>query len=218
MAKKKKRSTAPPPPVRKAPPRPAPAAARRVAGPHRGSEALRRRLVAAALVAAVIALVIGYVVVDRRRSADLRTALSSGSCTVDERTDPTAPAGSNHVASPTYAVNPPAGGNHLASVARGGLYRAGAVPADGLLVHTLEHGYVVVWHRPDLPDDAREQLADFEQRHQGDVIVAERASLPVPVAATAWGQRLLCQSVEPAALDRFQDAHVGNGPENVARG
>ena len=57
-----------------------------------------------------------------------------------------------------------------------------------------------------------------DQVGEGDVIVAERTSLPVPVAATAWESRLLCQQVEPAVLDRFVEARVGDGPEDVPRG
>ena len=41
--------------------------------------------------------------------------------------------------------------------------------------------------------------------------------LPVPVAATAWGHRLLCGAVEPDVLARFVDERVGNGPEDVTR-
>ena len=85
-------------------------------------------------------------------------------------------------------------------------------------MHALEHGYVVAWHDPELPAEQVEQLAAFEQRHDGDVIVAERAGMSTPVAATAWGQRLLCGEVEPAVLDEFAEAHVGNGPEDVERG
>ena len=85
-------------------------------------------------------------------------------------------------------------------------------------MHSLEHGYVVLWHQSDLPEEQKEQLVAVEAANRGDVIVAERPSLPVPVAATAWGQRLLCGEVEPAALDRFAEEHVGNGPEDVERG
>jgi hypothetical protein len=217
VAKKKKRPSAPPPPVRKAAPRPAAAPARGSARTRRDPGALRRRLGAAVLVAALVAAVAGYVVLDRRRSAELRDTLTAGSCTVDDNTDPTAAAGRNHVQNPRYAVNPPAGGDHLPGAARSGVYAAGAVPADGLLVHSLEHGYVVVWHRPGLAPEQRAELEALEQRHDGDVIVAERASLPVPVAATAWGQRLLCQSVEAAPLERFVEEYVGQGPEDVPR-
>lgn len=225
-AKKKKRPGPPPAPARSKPPRAASAPAgptkkeqeRAVRESAARKDALRRRLVAAGLVGLLLLAVAGYVVLDRRQDAELRDALTSGTCQVDTETDPTRPPGQNHVPSPSYAVDPPAGGDHLAAAARGGVYSGASVPGDGLLVHSLEHGYVIAWHQPGLPAEQRQQLADFEREHDGDVIVAERASLPVPVAATAWGHRLLCQEVEPAALERFFDEHVGNGPEDVARG
>lgn len=39
--------------------------------------------------------------------------------------------------------------------------------------------------------------------------------MPVPVAATAWKRRLLCQAVEPDALTAFIDAYVNEGPEKI---
>jgi hypothetical protein len=224
-SKKKKRPTPPPRPVSK-PPRPA----GRARGPSnreqalaaaqtRKREALRRRLVIGALLLAALVAVGAYLLTERRSADELRQALTSGSCEVDTDSDEIS-GGDGHVASPAYEVDPPAGGDHLASVARGGVYAGEQVPPDGELVHALEHGYVVAWHSPDLPAEQLEQLQSFEQRHDGDVIVAERASLSTPVAATAWGQRLLCGEVEPDALDRFAEEHVGGGPEGgvVERG
>lgn len=223
--KKKKRPLAPPAPVRTAPPRlkPEPGLSTRALEQEAATKAvarerLVRRVVAGALVTAAVVGVGAFVLTDRRQKADLQAALTSGSCVTDERSDPTAPAGSNHLPSPTYAVNPPAGGNHLISSARGGVYAGARLPSDGMIVHSLEHGYVVVWHRPGLPADQLEQLTAFQAAHSGDVLVVERASLPVPVAATAWGQRLLCQQAEGPTLQRFFDAHLGNGPEDVPRG
>lgn len=226
MAKKKKqrKAVAPPPPVARKAPRPAGAdtgptpkqLARAAQEKQARREALRRKLVAAGLATAAVAAVAAYVVMDRRESSELREALTSGSCEVDTEADPIS-GGDGHVQSPSYSVNPPSGGDHLASAARSGVYAGNAVPADGLLVHSLEHGYIVAWHSPDLPAEQKEQLEAFAERHEPDVIVAERPNLPVPVAATAWGQRLLCQQVEPEALDRFSDEHVGNGPEDVER-
>ena len=224
--KKQKRPTPPPPPVRNKPPR----AASAPAGPTKKQQerssrqiaerkdALRRRLVSAGLVGVLLAAVALYVVLDRRGDAELRDALTSGTCEVDTRTDPTRAAGQNHVTSPAYQVNPPAGGDHLASAARAGVYDGAAVPSDGLLVHSLEHGYVIAWHAPELPDEQKKQLEEFQERHEEDVIVAERPGLQVPVALTAWGHRLLCQEVEPAPFQRFFEEHVGNGPEDVGRG
>ena len=225
-SKKKKRPTPPPPPVRTKPPR----AATAPAGPTRKEQDrkqrqtaarkddLRRKLVSAGLVAVLLGAVALYFVLDRRSDAELRDALTSGSCEIDTEADPTRPAGQNHVPNPRYAVNPPAGGDHQASAARAGVYKAASVPADGLLVHSLEHGYVIAWHVPELPAEQLKQLEDYKNRHQGDVIVAERAGLPTPVAVTAWEQRMLCGAVEEGPLERFFDEHVGNGPEDLERG
>lgn len=224
--KKRKRPTPPPPPVRTRPTR----AATAPAGPTRREQTraaqrtqdrrdgLRRRLTTAALVTVVLAAVSLYIFIDRREAADLRAFLTAGSCTVDTESDPTAGPGANHVASPSFQVNPPAGGNHLASAARAGVFAAATAPADGLLVHSLEHGYIVIWHEPGLASELMSQLTEFEAANDGDVLVVERAGMRTPVVATAWNQRLLCGQVEKAPLDRFFDEYVGKGPEKVARG
>ena len=183
----------------------------------RRKQARRRQVVIALLLLAAVAAVAAYVVTSRRADDSLEQTLTAGTCDVDQQSDDIS-GGDGHVQSPTYTVDPPAGGDHLTSVARGGVYDGDAVPPDGQLVHALEHGYVVAWHAPDLPAEQVEQLAAFEQRHDGDVIVAAREGMSTPVAATAWGQRLLCGEVEPDVLDRFAGEHVGNGPEDVPRG
>jgi hypothetical protein len=223
VASKRRKRTGPPPRQAPRPHRP-----RRTTGPatkaqqlaaaaQRKKQARRRQVVIALLLLAAVAAVAAYVVTSRRADDSLRQALTAGSCDVDTESDEIS-GGDGHVTSPSYTVDPPAGGDHLASVARGGVYAGDAVPPEGELVHALEHGYVVAWHAPDLPAEQVEQLAAFEQRHDGDVIVAEREGMSTPVAATAWGQRLLCGEVEPDALDRFAEEHVGNGPEDVERG
>ena len=223
MASKRRKRTGPPPRPAPRPHRPrrttgpATRAQQQAAAARRTQQARRRKVVIALLLLAAVAAVAAYVVSSRRADDSLRQALTSGTCDVDTATDRIS-GGDGHVASPSYTVDPPAGGDHLASAARGGVYAGDAVPPEGQLVHALEHGYVVAWHAPDLPAEQVEQLAAFEQRHDGDVIVAERAGMSTPVAATAWGQRLLCGEVEPEALDRFAEAHVGNGPEDVERG
>ena len=223
-SKKKRKQTGPPPaPVQRRPPRaaagPTPRELQRAAqqAAQRRS-ALRRKLVTGGLATAAVASVVLYVVLDRQRDGALRDALTAGSCEVDTQADPTRPPGQNHVASPSYRVVPPAGGDHLGSAARAGVYTGKSVPSDGLLVHSLEHGYVIVWHQPDLPSEQLSKLKSFQAEHAGDVIVAERADLAVPLAVTAWGQRLLCQQPETGPLQPFFDEHVGNGPEDEPRG
>lgn len=176
------------------------------------SRARRRLFLVAAVIAVLLTGVVGYLLVDRQRDARLQAALTGGTCTTDERSDPTGPPGQNHVPSPTYAVNPPAGGDHTVNALEAGVFKADGVE-DGPVVHALEHGYVVYWHRADIsPDDLR-QLEQLQADRDNDVLLVERPTLPVPVAATAWGHRLLCEEVEPDALTRFTDEYVNKGPE-----
>jgi len=161
----------------------------------------------------------GYLIFDSRKDAALQGKLTAGGiCTTDEKSDPTDPPGQNHVTSPSFAVNPPAGGNHTAGVEKAGELRGEAAANLGPIVHTLEHGYVVLWHRPDLPDDQRKVLTDLADRRSSDILVVERAGMTVPVAATAWGKRLLCTQAQAAPLEAFAAEYIGGGPEDVPRG
>ena len=178
----------------------------------------KRRLTRGALAGIAIALLVGVaarVVADRNEAGDVRRQLTAGSCTFDTRADPTDPAPQNHVPDPTYRVDPPAGGNHSPQVAAPGTYREGQVPPDGQLVHSLEHGYVILWHRPDVPPQQLEVLQTVADRHERDVLVVPRPTLPTPVAATAWGNRLLCRSAEADPLDLFVREYRNKGPEKV---
>ncbi|HVE73607.1 MAG TPA: DUF3105 domain-containing protein [Mycobacteriales bacterium] len=179
---------------------------------------VRRTILAGVALALLVVAMITYLLVDRGRDADLQQALTAGSCTTDSRSDPTGGPGENHRDNPTFAVDPPSGGNHTAQAAKAGVYAGTTLPPDGHLVHSLEHGYVILWHRPDLPAAGLNSLKSLATKHQGDVIVAERRSMTSPVAATGWERRLLCGAVEPAVLDRFIEAYVGKGPEKVPRG
>ena len=181
---------------------------------------LRNRALMAAALAAVIVAVTLVVVNNRREEAELARQLESGGCQLDGASDSDAGGaqGRNHVASPAYEVNPPAGGNHLAQVAPAGRYTATNAPADGQVVHSMEHGYVIFWHAPDLPVDQVERLRDLANKYDRDVLLVPRAGMPVPVAATAWHRRLLCGGApDLAAMERFVVEFRNEGPEKVPR-
>lgn len=180
----------------------------------------RHRLLTGGTVLGVVGVLVGgYLVYDNRMDAALQRKLTAGGiCTTDEQSDPTGPPGQNHVSSPSFAVNPPAGGNHTAGVEKAGELRGEAAKNIGPIVHTLEHGYVVLWHAPDLADPQRKVLTDLAGRRPNDIVVVERDGMNVPVAATAWGKRLLCTQAEAAPLDAFAAEYVGGGPEDVPRG
>ena len=206
------------PKAKKAPrERSGPTQAERLAAAERARRRKARRT--RALIAGVPILLVGslaaFMINNRLASQRLISRLEAGSCDFDRRADPTAREPNNHVPSPAYEVNPPAGGNHLITPSPAGTYTAENTPPDGQLVHSLEHGFVVIWYRPDLPPEGQAQLRQVTDKHTKDVLLVPRPSLPTPVAASAWERRLLCDSVEVPALDRFVTSYRNKGPEKV---
>lgn len=180
---------------------------------------VRRVLLIGTSLTLLLASVVGYLAFDNRRDAALDRELTAGGvCSTDDKSDPTDAPGRNHVPAPVFAVDPPAGGNHTAGVQKAGVFRGESAKELGPIVHALEHGYVVLWHQPDLPDGPRKVLTDLADSRPNDVLVVERVGLEVPVAATAWGRRLLCTQAVAAPLAAFADEYVGGGPEDVPRG
>lgn len=176
---------------------------------------LRNRVAVALAVVIAAGALTAKVVADRRGSQKLEAALTAGSCRVDGQSDRDSGTGRNHVASPEFSVNPPAGGDHTTQAASAGDFTASSLPSDGQIVHALEHGYVAVWYRPDIPSGPLDTLRELRDEFDRDVLLVPRQSLPVTVAATAWHQRLLCDTAEVESLRRFVDAYRNKGPERV---
>jgi Protein of unknown function (DUF3105) len=145
-------------------------------------------------------------------SGSLRASLERDGCTADSRSDP----GRNHVPQAHYGVDPPAGGDHDPVPSPAGFYDTGDVPTDGHLVHSLEHGFVVVWYRPGGVSAATvDGLRDLVRRRPW-VIAAPRSSMPTVLAATAWHRRLLCPDGAAGAdgpIETFVAAFRDKGPE-----
>ncbi len=199
------------------PPRTKPTKAERIEAARRARrrKTLMVRGAVAGIAAVIVVGVAARVVANRSESRDVRRQLTAGSCTFDTRADPTDPSPANHVPNPTYRVEPPAGGNHSPQAAPARTYGDDQVPPDGQLVHAMEHGYVILWHRPDISGPDRDALRRVADRHERDVLVVPRPQLSTPVAATAWGNRLLCRAMEPDALDLFTREYRNKGPEKV---
>ena len=166
-------------------------------------------------VVVVIAAVILAVAADRRADRREQEALTAGSCEYDTRADRLT--ANNHVPPASYEVDPPAGGDHDPAPARAGFYTAQQAPSDPQLVHSLEHGFIVLWHRPDLREAEVQAIRGVFDDNSEDVIVVPRPSLGVKVAATSWGRRLLCGEVEPETLSEFVDLYRNQSPEPGVR-
>ena len=134
-----------------------------------------------------------------------------------------------HTQDPTerirYDTNPPTTGKHYIEPAADQAYSQS--PPDEQLVHTEEHGRVIVWFKPTLPKSTRANLKALFEEDNYQMVLTPRRDMPYTVAATAWngepapngaGRLLVCESFSPAAFDAiraFRDEHRGNGPEPV---
>jgi hypothetical protein len=124
-----------------------------------------------------------------------------------------------------YKTNPPTSGRHFVVPAEDGAYSE--APDDEELVHTLEHGRVVVWFKPGLPKSTRADLKAFFDEDSYQMVLAPRRDMTQQVTASAWngdpapsgtGRLLLCERVDEAtwdALRTFRDEHRSRGPEPI---
>jgi hypothetical protein len=125
-----------------------------------------------------------------------------------------------------YPSDPPAGGEHDPVPAQDGAYAVS--PGVQRLVHTLEHGRVIVWFDRDLPRAARASLkAYFDDDSRLMILVPDTTDMEYDVAATAWnrkpgkygtGRLLGCREYSDdvyTALEAFKKRNRGKGPELI---
>lgn len=91
----------------------------------------------------------------------------------------------------------------------------------GRLIHSLEHGMVVIYYGS-LADDEQERLRAWTRRFDGNwsgLVVAPHPQLRnrERLVLTAWQHRLDLAEFDAAAIAAFLDAFRGKGPENPVR-
>ena len=118
-----------------------------------------------------------------------------------------------------YATNPPTNGPHAPNWAADGNYAGQPAPPVGQVVHAQEHGRIVVQYRSGLPRRTLRQLVALYEESPEHVLLVENATrMPCDVAATAWGQGVLCPRVTSGTFDAlraFRDRFRDRGPETV---
>lgn len=125
-----------------------------------------------------------------------------------------------------YSSSPPTSGKHYLEPAEDGAYDE--APDVKQLVHTMEHGRVIIWFKPSLPADERADLkALFDEDEYQMVITPDPTRMKYEVAATAWsadpkpngtGRLLGCPKFDEGVFDAirsFKDEHRGDGPEPI---
>lgn len=129
-----------------------------------------------------------------------------------------------------YNSNPPSSGPHYSTWAN---FQELTHPVDdGYLVHSMEHGAVLLLYKCAAQDAACDALVASlravrdaiatdplcDPAIRVRVIIAPRAANDVPVAAAAWGNVYRADCVDVASLTSFVTAHYGMGTENICVG
>lgn len=125
--------------------------------------------------------------------------------------------GADHVeVPPRYGSNPPHSGDHDQTPANDGRYDK--QPPIGELVHALEHGRIIMWHKPG-DDEVADELLEIGNRDAEHMILTpNETGMEYQVAASAWTHVLGCPEWNdkvPAAIEAFRDAYRDKGPEFV---
>lgn len=132
--------------------------------------------------------------------------------------------GRNHVDPGTqvdYSTDPPTSGPHYGDWTDPGFYEE--TQQAGNLVHSLEHGYVVIYYDPDaLTPEAEASLRAFARNHDerfNAVVVAPNPNddPESPYVLTAWTVMLRMDDYDPEVVRAFIAEYIGRGPEHPVR-
>ena len=130
--------------------------------------------------------------------------------------------GKDHVEEGTvisYEAYPPSSGTHYGSTGEYG-FAEGEVP-EGKLIHNLEHGTIVLYYKPRLPEATMQSLQDvytsLPPAKYGKVklVIALYPRLQTPMALVAWGRMLPLSDFDFEQIRAFYAAWVDRGPEDV---
>ena len=113
-----------------------------------------------------------------------------------------------------YNSNPPTSGPHTGNDVAGAGIKDGFV-ADELVVHSLEHGAVVLWYRDDVSKEDVERLQKIFNEATGKKIMMPRNNMDTPIALTSWNYRLLLDTVDEAKIKEFIETNNDRGPEKA---
>lgn len=116
-----------------------------------------------------------------------------------------------------YRTNPPSSGDHQFAAAEDGAYVE--APRTEGLVHSLEHGRIVIWFESSAPPPVRGDLkALFDEDDEHLILTPNETGMPFAVAASAWGRLLGCPETNGRVFDAvraFRDRYRDQGPERA---
>ncbi|MGH2760694.1 MAG: DUF3105 domain-containing protein [Actinomycetota bacterium] len=200
------------PAVASTPVRPREAARRKPAKRRRRRGSTRTYLIVAGIILAIVAVVVGRQAFNNRRVANLNELARAAGCQELQTTETSG--AQQHLAegqTTTYDSSPPTHGRHAPNALPDGIYDE---PFTNVLgerstiyqaVHSLEHGYVIIWH--DGLSEDRQRTLERRYRDERKVIVVPYPQLSgdTHMALTAWGRKMTCERAGTGVIDAFVD-------------
>jgi hypothetical protein len=116
-----------------------------------------------------------------------------------------------------YMTDPPTSGAHWPAPQDGGYFETAI--ASEYLVHSLEHGAVVIYYNPATvtapQKDSLKALAAAHPGSFGQVICVPRDDATYPIILTAWTHRLRQTAYDQSNIDGFIALYLDKGPESA---
>jgi len=118
-----------------------------------------------------------------------------------------------------YQTMPPTSGPHFPDPTAPGFYTTR--PAFGYLVHSLEHGSVVIYYDPaQLSPEIEKSLRAFVKANSDTevgIVAVPGTDFKYPFILTAWDKMLKLDKYDPRVVTAFLAEYLGRGPENPIR-
>jgi len=115
-----------------------------------------------------------------------------------------------------YTSDPPTSGIHLEQSASAGFYGDEEV-SDGLLIHSLEHGYTIIWYdcSPLSDGECQDLASDIESYVSGraKTIGIAKDGMESTVILTSWGRMMQFDTFDRQIATDFHRANTRLAPE-----
>lgn len=181
--------------------------------PSRRKSKARPYVIAGAIVVLIAGAIIGRQALSSREANAFNKLMQANGCS---RVRTTSGSGSGqHLAvgaTTRYDTSPPTHGAHDGrGVVPHGIYDKPFTndiekqPSIFRAVHSLEHGYIIVWHKGLTREQERELERKYRDERKVIVVPYPRLRGDTKVTLTAWGRMVNCERSSTRAIDAFVD-------------
>lgn len=113
-----------------------------------------------------------------------------------------------------YSTNPPTSGWHFVETLPAGFYDTPRL--DGNILHSLEHGAIVLSYKSIISDEDKHILQAFYENNKTKLIIVPRENMDTNFALTAWEYIDRFDVYDEVRVIDFIKDHLNRGPENAS--